>query len=398
MTYRLNIKGDRIHVRKYEGEADYSAEVTQTGDPFLHEVARRAILSSLLDPGEIRYRQDILRDCLRQPGTVRDIYRVAVEAIEAEKKVWGFIFRDPGSILRRSVQVLELLMGSLTTLRRMADEHVGQFTSPGFTAFFGMLAEALDDQYFETVKEHRHRLKFGHGVLISARLGKGNQGTDYVLRRPHETKPSLRERIAVWERSAYTFRIPYRDEAGARALSELRDRGINLVANALAQSTDHIVSFCQMLRTELGFYLGCLNLHERLAGKGEPVCFPVPAALGRPVLSFQGLYDVCLSLSLRDRVVGNDVNAKGKRLVMITGAIQGGKSTFLRGVGLAQLMMQCGMFVPALSFRSSICDGPFTHYKREEDPTMRSGKLDEELSRMSGVVDHITRNAMVLPP
>ncbi|MER8376745.1 hypothetical protein NKH19_22355 [Mesorhizobium sp. M1338] len=64
-------------------------------------------------------------------------------------------------------------------------------------------------------------------------------------------------------------------------------------------------------------------------------------------------------------------------MVVITGANQGGKSTFLRGVGLAQLMMQCGMFVPA-AFCGSVCDGVFTHYKRGEDATMKSGKLDEE--------------------
>jgi hypothetical protein len=34
-----------------------------------------------------------------------------------------------------------------------------------------------------------------------------------------------------------------RDEAGTRTLANLRDRGINLVANALAQSADHIDSF-----------------------------------------------------------------------------------------------------------------------------------------------------------
>ena len=59
-------------------------------------------------------------------------------------------------------------------------------------------------------------------------------------------------------------------------------------------------------------------------------------------------------------------------------------------------MMQCGMFVPAASFSANICDGLFTHYKREEDATMQSGKLDEELSRMSDIVDHITAHSMVL--
>ncbi len=47
------------------------------------------------------------------------------------------------------------------------------------------------------------------------------------------------------------------------------------------------------------------------------------------------------------RIVGNDLDGDKKDLVVITGANQGGKSTFLRSIGLAQLMMQCGMFVPA---------------------------------------------------
>lgn len=114
------------------------------------------------------------------------------------------------------------------------------------------------------------------------------------------------------------------------------------------------------------------------------------------MLSGRGLYDLCLSLIVKERVVGNDVSADDKLLVMITGANQGGKSTFLRSVGLAQLMMQCGMFVPAESFRANVCDGIFTHYKREEDARMRSGKLDEELCRMNTIVDDITSNSIVL--
>ena len=82
---------------------------------------------------------------------------------------------------------------------------------------------------------------------------------------------------------------------------------------------------------------------------------------------------------------------------MVTGANQGGKAVkLLRSVGLAQLLMQCGMFVPAESFCSSVYDGLFTHYKREEDTSMKSGKLDEELSRMSDIVDHMTTHPMIL--
>ncbi len=59
-------------------------------------------------------------------------------------------------------------------------------------------------------------------------------------------------------------------------------------------------------------------------------------------------------------------------------------------------MMQCGMFVAAESFSATICQGLFTHYKRKEDTTMKSGKLDEELSRMSAIADNIAPNALLL--
>jgi DNA mismatch repair ATPase MutS len=234
-------------------------------------------------------------------------------------------------------------------------------------------------------------------VLISATLGKGNKGTNYVLRKPPEEPRNWLQNIFAKKPSTYTFSISERDESGAKALSELRDTGLNLVANALAQSNDHILSFFNMLRTELAFYVGCLNLHEQLAQIGEPTCFPMPVAAGSVHRhSFTELYDVCLALTMKQRVVGNDVNADDRDLVIITGANQGGKSTFLRSIGLAQLMMQCGMFVPAESFCANVCEGLFTHYKREEDASMKSGKLDEELSRMSDIVDNMTSNSLVL--
>ena len=133
-----------------------------------------------------------------------------------------------------------------------------------------MLNKELDDEYFASVQDHLRELKFRNGVLISAELGRGNQGTNYMLRKPQDKKQSLLERIfASWlerifaqKTPAFTLHIANRDESGARALGELKDRGINLVANALAQSVDHIVNFFNMLRTEMAFYIGCLNLHE----------------------------------------------------------------------------------------------------------------------------------------
>ena len=364
------------------------------GDAFLFELAKRAVLCSLDDPQAIVYRQQVLADCLNQPELVRELYELAVEAIRAEKKVWRSMYGSPSTILHRSVEVMGLFVGFLKRLRAFVDEHAAKFPSPGFTRLFEMLTTELDAEYFQIIDAHLKELRFRRGVLISGRLGKGNKGVDYVLRKPEEQ--GWMQRLPIGTRSGYTFVIADRDESGFRALGELQGRGINLVAGAAAQSADHILSFFTMLSAELGFYVGCLNLRDRLAERGHAISFPVPLDPGGPELFARGLQEPSLSLTIDGKVEGNDVNAAGKSLVMITGANQGGKSTFLRSVGLAQLMMQSGMFVAAESFRANVCGGVFTHYSREEDATMESGKLDEELSRMSDIADRITPNCLML--
>jgi DNA mismatch repair ATPase MutS len=101
-------------------------------------------------------------------------------------------------------------------------------------------------------------------------------------------------------------------------------------------------------------------------------------------------------MNLERGVVGNTVNANHKSLAIVTGTNQGGKSSFLRSVGLAQLMMQCGLFVGAEAFAAELCPALLTHYKREEDTTMKSGKFHEELARMSEIVNHIVVNSILL--
>jgi DNA mismatch repair ATPase MutS len=385
-------------------EMDTLLGAMSDGDAFLLEVAKKAVLASLEQTEDILYRQQVLADCLERSDIVRETYIIAAEAIERERKVWGSIFgRYPEGLLNRSVEVLKIFIDLLKRLRSIADQqHLG-FRSEGCTRFFDMIARELSDEYLATVDDHLQRLVFKKGILISAELGKGNKGTHYILRKPQDTKRGWKERLQKWmerlssgDQSKFVYEVPDRDENGLRALSELRGRGISQVAIALAESTDHILSFFKMLQLELGFYIGCLNLRDKLAGKGEPICLPEPLAEGRELFSARGLYDVCLSLSIESRTVGNDVSGDGKTLVMITGANRGGKSTFLRSVGLSQLMMQCGMFSPAQSFRANIRDGVYTHFKREEDAGMRSGKLDEELSRMSLMIDSLTPNSMVL--
>jgi DNA mismatch repair ATPase MutS len=361
-------------------------------------VAKQAVLSGLGEGLEtILYRQAALKDSLRNDVVVKTLYDLSVEAIEAKQTSWlGVFSRSPGGILYEALKMLDLFVGMLGKLRRAADEHAEKFDSEAFTVLFRMLRTELSDDYLASVKDHLKELRSREDILVSAELGKGNEVVKHILRKSLRQEPRWFRRIFSRRTPAYTYRLAERDEAGARALSELRDRGLNLVANALAQSADHLQNFFMMLRTELAFYVGCANLYRRLGKSAVAVCFPIPEAPRDWRCSCVGLRDVCLALTVGQNIVGNDLRADGKKLVIITGANQGGKSTFLRSIGLAHLMMQCGMFVTAESFTAATCPRLFTHYKREEDAAMRSGKFDEELNRMSGIADFAGANSLVL--
>jgi MutS domain V len=372
-------------------------EAMARGDKFLFEAAKVAVLGGLTDVDTILYRQSACSDCMGNAAVVREMYQLTIGAIEgARRSYWSSFGRYPAGTLHTAVETLVMFVGVLKRLRGVADRHAGQFASEAFSRLFAMLKDELSDDYFAAIESHLARLKFRHGVLISAQLRHDNKGKHYALRAPHKDERSWIERLFAEKPPAYTFQLHPRDQAGAEALSILNARGINLVANALAQSTDHILSFFHMLRTELAFYIGCLNLQERLRQLDEPICLPVPLSVGERRLSFSGLYDLALALSMGRKVVGNDADATRKDVIIITGANTGGKSTFLRSAGLAQLMMQTGMFVAAETFTSEVCDGIFTHYKREEDTSMESGKWDEELSRMSAIVDRLKPDSIML--
>jgi len=380
-------------------------------DEFLREIARRALFGSLAEPAEIGYRQQILRDCLAFPAVVREMYALAVEVLERERKIWGWALdRYPETVLRRSLEALRLFLEGLRRLRGLAEAHSTEAQSAGFKTLFAMLRAELSEDYLQKIEAHARQLELREGVLLEAHLGEGNAVQGYTLRKLPDTRAGVLGKIWTWidqlgspEHARFVYQLADRDEAGHQALGEIRSRGLVATAVSLGRSTDHILSFFTSLRAELGFYVGCLNLRERLAAKGDPIAIPevIPAqpygaSSATLRLDARGLYDVALTLNMQDRVIGNDLKADDKQLIVITGANRGGKTTFLRSLGQALLMMQCGLYVGAEALRATTCSGVFTHFKREEDRAMRMGKLDEELARMSAIVERVRSGGCVL--
>jgi len=360
-------------------------------DKTIYDACEAAFFHPLQSREEIEYRQKNLCDALRNPDTVRRLYQITVETENQRKKSCYWLSSTYlSSIFLNAVGLLKIYTEMLMELRLVADSKLYGFHSEGFRNLLTMLRSELNDDYFAEIRAHLDDLTDKDGTLVSATLGNYLQGVAYVLRR--------KTRKGFWWRwrLSPSYTIAERDDAGAIDLGKRRNRAINEATSALAQAAEHLQGFFDMLRRELAFYMGCLNLADSLGALGMPVCIPDLLPLERQDRSWQGLYDVSLALTKNAAVAGNELDAVGKRLYVITGANQGGKSTFLRSIGQAQLMAQSGMFVGADSFSAPIRSGVFSHFKKEEDTAMKSGKLDEELARMSRMADHLGDGALML--
>lgn len=362
-------------------------------DAYIRGVAAR-ILAAAAGTGDasvVVHRQAALRDCLDHPEHVHVLYEIVVLAIDSRKQHWfglDMLGRyAAGTTLRAAIEMVQTLTVHLRRLRDAAARVEGDFASTAFLELFAQLRTELTDDWLAQAKGQLSALRFPDGMLFGASLGPGNQLGGQVLYAGGGERAGWWARLTRQAAPEFSFRLHPRDESGARALADLGDRAVNDVANAVAQSAEHVFAFLEALRAELAFYLGSLRLHEHLTELGVATCMPTFRVESQ--LRAAGLRDPCLALTLRRAPGANDLDAEARCLLVVTGANQGGKSTFLRSLGLAQLMLQAGMFVAATSYAGTLCKGLFTHSKREEDATLQGGKLDEELVRMSAIVERI---------
>ena len=170
---------------------EHAVGAMAAGDKFLLEVARKAVLTSLDEPEAILYRQHVLADCLDRPAIVREMYAIAVEALQREKGVWGVL--HPRVPRRRAVSVRRVAP-AVHGLAQEAEAHCRRASARNFSPkasrnSSAMFAKELDDQYLRIVEDHLRRLAFRDGVLMSAELDKGNKGTRYILH-PQSTNQS----------------------------------------------------------------------------------------------------------------------------------------------------------------------------------------------------------------
>jgi hypothetical protein len=149
------------------------------------------------------------------------------------------------------------------------------------------------------------------------------------------------------------------------------------------------------LENEIAFYLAASRLIHRLESQGIEFCQPEILPIADRTTHIQGLIN--LHLALREgtaKLVRNDVSLDDLgRIAILTGPNSGGKTTYIQALGLAQVLFQAGLFIPAQSARMSPVDAILTHF-----PALESfqGRFSEEAARLRVICLKATHYSLVL--
>ncbi len=96
--------------------------------------------------------------------------------------------------------------------------------------------------------------------------------------------------------------------------------------------------------------------------------------------------------------IPNDIvmNNSSDRLLILTGANMGGKSTILRQVALIQILAQIGSFVPATSARLPIVDRVWTRVGASDDLASGRSTFMVEMTETASILHNATPRSLVL--
>ena len=147
------------------------------------------------------------------------------------------------------------------------------------------------------------------------------------------------------------------------------------------------------LRRQSAFLYGCVKMYLRGLERGFYFCYPQLDTSDSKIVD---LYELSLAFLSSTFPVSNDIELTDKKGVIVTGTNQGGKSTFLRSLGIAQVMFQSGMYVPATYYASKKYRQIFSHFTKREDSSMNTGRFEEELKRMEYIIQNVEEDSLII--
>lgn len=186
-----------------------------------------------------------------------------------------------------------------------------------------------------------------------------------------------------------------------KVISDILKRTVNHIKSIVNKYTNISgYSFVTMM-PEIIFYIRFAQLYDKIKEKNMPMCKATIIDSSKRDCEIKDVYNIKLAIKAvmgdDSPIITNDISFDDtKRIYILTGPNRGGKTTITQAVGLAFLLAQNGIYVPASQMTLSPCDNIFTHFPADENDTMDLGRLGEESKRLSEIFSQATSKSLLL--
>jgi DNA mismatch repair ATPase MutS len=326
---------------------------------------------------------------------------------------------DPNDYLS-SITEIELYISCIDTLDDGLNAVKSNLKGTAFRTLCDRISELAESDYYaqlneklcELTKRVREIKSVTMGVNLDAQLRPSSAGVLSInsesFRSGEVLEKILRLNFKDDEYTCIANLVPFgkkQSESQKTALSLAFNTAINEVYKSSLRSWKKIVQqyvlentdFLLNLMPEIEFLIKGTRLMSRLREKGCDLCVPTLAPADDRAFSAIGLYNPAVALKIDDEIVTNDLIFDEKATIYIlSGPNRGGKSVITCALGMAQVMLQLGLFIPAQSATISPVDAIYTHIPTGADDTIDKGRLGEECARLGEIFDSVTSHSLVL--
>ncbi len=322
-----------------------------------------------------------------------------------------------------SITEIELYISCIEILYEGLSSVSAELKSYAFKTLTERVKELAESDYYKELNEKLNELtkrvreikSVTMGVNLDAQLRPQYAGVLSINSEPFKSGDALDKILRLdFKNDEYTCianLVPFgkkQSDNQKTAMSIAFNSAINEVYRSSLKSWKKIVQtyvlentdFLLGLMPEIEFIVKGTEMQKRLRDKGYSLIKPEIAPIEERVFNADDLYNPVVALKLQEdeEIVPNDVrfNDGDATIYVLTGPNRGGKSVITCALGLAVVMMQLGMFVPARTARISPADAIFTHFPTGADDTIDKGRLGEECARLGEIFESVTKYSLVL--
>lgn len=386
----------------------------------------------------INYRLDIIDDLLAMPELVDTLKKIVRIMIDNDKgNIYGILTPDSFTTLDSAVTAFEAYIQCIDYMHTFDQKRGGSARSAGVRKMLDFFERCYNDKHYkslcEDIKELREKIKGRiKSVLVAINLDEAlvpiSAGIVEILDKEYTKKPTVLDRIiyhgakfndnnvigGLRERYVYEGndknskdRIVNASEKALFAeLDKYTKKYVELIDEALDEYRAIGFKDVYSIEYQLDYYTGIIAMIKNVRAKGLEMCRPklLPASERRAVI--KGIFDpvyfseaAVYNLSHKEKreVVTNDISlTPEKGFYILTGANNGGKTTFVRAVGLCQIMAQAGLYVPAGECEISVCDMVYTHFPKEEQKGIDASRFTTEIKQFKEISEVITNKSLIL--